>query len=834
MAKIVRVSGNKKRKNAGTAAQTKKLVLLLAAAVLLLTAIILIAGRIGKAKTPEAGSDAAGVIITEISAGGQSSLYDEDGDYPDFIELYNTTGAVIDLSGWHLTDNEKDLDKYEFTDVSIAPGEYLIIFASGKDRASSYVHTNFKLSAGETVYLSTPSGYRADCIELPDMADGVSYGRDAAASGKWVFYSVPTPGQANSGRSFDSSDDAACLKGGPLFISEVSAAAADAYYDGEDWIEIYNMSAETVELSGWGLSDSAASPQKWLFPEGTVIGPGEYMTVAADGNAQSGALVAGFKLRRYSDGVYLSYNGVVYDALEWGVGRSGVSVGINSADDTLRRYYTSVTPGSANDAASALTGVAPQVCFSAASGCYDEAFTVSLYTREPGAEIRYTADGSMPDENSALYTDPLTVSENSCIRARSYMNGRLESELAAADYVIGAAAADIPTVFITLDEDDFDRIYTDSTDQSRPRVEANITLVEADGTVGFSEEALIAKHGNMSALEPQKSLAVYFRESAGKSELDYKLFPDDSTRVTSFRSFILRSGGNDWDDIKIKDGMLQTLGATEMDLDYQGFRSCVVYINGEYWGLYNIREKENEDYLASYYGIDADNVDIISFAYGVHDGSYGEYNKLLYFIENNDLDDPANWQTLESMMDVNNMIDTYLMHIYYGNFDTVNIKWWRERTEGAKWRWFVYDLDYALYYPNQNNLALVTDPEGHGVGKYFSSALIYNLMQSENFRNRFLERTESYWQTIFAPDTVITHWYALYDLIAPEMTRNLARWDIPEAEFEDEMEEAYDYIVDRPAAFRRMLQNYFSLSDEETERRFPLTGVSVPRRVELP
>ncbi|NLW71099.1 MAG: hypothetical protein GX061_08480, partial [Eubacteriaceae bacterium] len=231
--------------------------------------------------------------------------------------------------------------------------------------------------------------------------------------------------------------------------------------------------------------------------------------------------------------------------------------------------------------------------------------------------------------------------------------------------------------------------------------------------------------------------------------------------------------------------------------------------------------------LNTYHNADKDNVDIISFGHGVHSGNYSEYYKLKSFVTGRNLNDPANWEKLNEMMDVDNMIDTYLMHIYYSNYDTVNIKWWKEKTEDGKWRWFVYDLDYAIYVPAQNNLRLITNPAGHGVNNYFDSSLAYNLMKSQFFRQRFLERLSDYWGTIFNSDNLLTYWYSQFEIIAPEVSDNLSRWGISRSHFAAEMHQAYDFISRRPAYFRQMVKSYFGLSSEELDRLLPPQTITV-------
>ncbi len=766
------------------------------------------------------------VIINEISSNSQQAIFDEDGDYPDFIELYNTTDTAWDMTGWKITDSNDD-GKYVFGSCVIEPGEYLLIFASGKDKnENGVIHLNFKLSEGEVLTLFGNGNVIVDKIVVPFMDNNVSYGRNGLSDiDTWVFYPSPTPGAQNFTRSFETSEESVGKIGSPIFISEIMPAP----YEGEDYIELYNPNDTDISLAGYSISDSF-SKEKYVFDSEQYIAAGSYKVIYADSLdfvSSGGTVHTNFKLNKFNEKAVLYYNNFVVDEVEYGYMTTGVSVGRTDAVLSQKAYFTSPSPGSANSG-NVYSGYSPQVNFSVPSGCYDAAVSVKLSCIEADAKIYYTIDGSTPTTDSALYTEPLTITGNTPIRAFSYKEGRITSAASTANYVIGASHT-LPVVFITTAYENmfgYDGIYKSQL-YNREQIAANLTLVETDGSLGFSIQAYLSIHGNMSVFDDQKSFSVKLSERLGASSLKYNLFPDNDTRANEFASFLLRTGGNDWDDTQIKDGMLSSLASTRMDLDYQGFRPCVVYINGEYWGLYNIREKLNDDYLETYYGADKDNVDIISFGYGVHKGSYDNFDELLEFIDDNDLDSDENWNTLNSMMDVENMIDTYLCHIYYGNFDTVNIKWWRENTSGARWRWFLYDLDYALYIPRDNELALMTDPEGHGVGKYFSSELLYNLMKSDRFRSLFLEKIGEYWDNIFNSDILLNHWYTIFYQIAPELRHYLDRWEISQSHYLSEMNECYDFIARRPGYFRVFVRNYFGLSDEEMDALMPEQAITV-------
>ena len=782
-------------------------------------------------------SESTVLKINEISAEDQQSIYDEDGDFPDFIELLNTSDEDLNISGYFLSDDPDKPSKYQIKNHIMQSGEFLIIFASGKDKDNNgYIHTNFQLSAGETLYLYNKQSQLVDSVEIPTMPDNASYGRDPNDLDHWLYFSTPTPSFENNTVGSESYNEAKMLEGSPVYISEVLSANQSSLLDGngenEDWIEIYNQTDRIIDLNDWYLSDSMAYPQKWAFPDSAKIEPGESMLIFASGNSYidaKGYIHTNFSLNKYNQTIVLSKQDVIMDTLAYGMMKGDTSIGINSSADTTKYYYLNPTPGKVNNT-TAYSGISGKVKFSQPSGFYNESLSIEIACLEDGISIYYTLDGSSPTTHSYLYTGPINITETTSLRAVSYKQGKLLSNITTATYLIDEEDTELPVVFLTTDNSKLFNggIYNSNLSDER-KVDANIELLEIDLS-GFNEDVLINKSGNMSALEPQKSFGVYFKESVGDSALNYDLFPDDPDGVTVFKSFLLRTSGNDWDDLKCKDGMLQTLAMTKMDLDYMSYRPAILYINGEYWGIYNIRDKINGDYLSTHHpGVDPDNVDIISFGYGVHQGDYTEYYKMINFIRNADLNDAENWAKVENMIDVDNCIDTYLCHIYYSNFDTVNIKWWKEREEGAKWRWILYDLDYSLYVPYQNNLQLISDPAGHGVNKYFDSSLMYNLMKSKYFREKFIEKTSEYWPTIFNSNVILEHFDETFSAIESEMPRQLNRWNINVNHLIAEMDEFDDFLRRRPELFRTMFKNYFNLTTNELNEYLPVQEVTYPK-----
>ncbi len=300
-------------------------------------------------------------IVTEFMARNNSTLTDEDGDYSDWIEIQNAKDTDVDLGGWYLTDDDKDLTRWQFPNIVLAGDDHLIVFASGKDRAvvGSALHTNFKLkSSGEYLALVGPDGWTIVweyAPEYPPQIWDTSYGLDAALNER--YFRVPTPGSANGSGSSEP-------QSGMIVLSEFMAcnqsASTDEDGDYSDWIEIHNAEHTDVDLGGWYLTDDAGDLAKWRFPTITLTA-GSYLVLFAsnkDRAVTGSELHTNFRLR--ASGEHLALVRPDGRTIAWEYApayppQSGdVSYGLDVALN--ERYFTWPTPGAPNGSASADMG----------------------------------------------------------------------------------------------------------------------------------------------------------------------------------------------------------------------------------------------------------------------------------------------------------------------------------------------------------------------------------------------------------------------------------------------------------------------------------------------
>ena len=784
----------------------------------------------------------ASVYINEFMTSNKTSIIDEDGDLSDWIEIYNSGSEPKNLDQYWLSDKDDNPFKWRFPEVVLEAGEYLVVFASGKDRRDPqgiYLHTNFRLNdRNDTLMFSTPEGKLIDEIVIRNMAADASYGRDPEDIDKWLYYPTPTPGEENYTQGVEYLSGKKLVENHSLHINEVMAlnlkTIADEDGDYPDWIEIYNSGDSPVNLEGFGLSDKTDQPFRWVFPEITIE-PEEYLLVFASGkdrtSPESGRLHANFRIHITGEPVVLtSPTGEVIDELHTGKLLPDVSVGRHPDGEAGKVFFKEPTPGAANLTVP-LDTYAPQPVFSHRGGFYDEEISLSFHLESPlpGAVIRYTLDGKEPTEESPVYEEPVTIDKNTVVRARTFAQGRMPGRTVNHSFFINESTT-VAVVSIAMDPKDLwdprEGIYVKGYNASSefPYLGANfwkdmekpihMQVFEPDGRLGFSFDAGIKIAGQYSRAMDQKSFNIFARNRYGYNVMEYPFFPGEP--LTTFKAITLRTSGQDAVMSKIRDSMMTSL-LDVTDLDYQLSRPAIVFINGQYWGVYNIRERINKYFIAYNHDVDPEKVDLLQGNSMIRAGCNKEYLELHDFVSRNDMRITENYEHVKTQMDVENFIDFWAAQIYFANTDSANIRFWKERSPEGKWRWIVFDLDWGFFNVNHNTLYYVTNPEGTGIGRRLSTALIVNLLKNKEFESLFIERLAYHLNNTFKTERVLATIDEFAGAIEAEMPRNQARWGGTISGWYSQVQMLRNFAEKRQAIMMPHIQRKFNLTSEEMQ-----------------
>jgi len=587
-------------------------------------------------------------VINEYMSSNGSTLYDEDGDTPDWIELYNASADIIDLYNYGITDNPTEPYKWTFPAVEIFPQDYLILFASGKDRLEWVAYWETIIDWGYNWSYSPGNNPPSDNWNQQNFDDsgwaigpsgfGYGDGDDETEISPVISlyvrreFSVSDIGSVLKILLHVDYDDAfvAYINGGEIARANIgypgvppahdqgadSWREAEIYQGGEPYeylidqvesllesganvlaLQVHNFNLESSDLTlipflTLGLNGAPQNAQ----------GLSEHLNVA-DIN-----LHTNFKISSSGETLALTTpGGIIQDSVSTGIMLGDVSRGRQPDGGAEWLFFGEPTPGNAN-VTTGYSGVLEPPYLSQLGSPFSTPGTITMSTATPDAEIHYTTDGSYPNDASLLYTGPIYIEDNTILRAVAIKQGWLNSRPNTQSYLFDYTG-ELPVVSLSTNPEHFwdndSGIYVMGPNASPvfPHFDANfwqdwerpihIEMFEPDGWLAFSIDAGVKIYGNYSRAFPQKSLTIFARGAYGSTSIDYQIFPEKD--IESFESIVLRNSGNDFDNTHFRDGLVSIL-ADRAGVTTQAFRSAVVYLNGEYWGIQNIREKINEHF----------------------------------------------------------------------------------------------------------------------------------------------------------------------------------------------------------------------------------------------
>ena len=808
-------------------------------------------------------SNAQNIRINEVVS-SNSVYFDEDGDTPDWIELYNYGTQDINLENWGISDDLNDLSKWNFPNVTIPANDYLLLWASDKDRAqittartlinqgdlfkylipsaepssnwnsSSFNDFNWSNGASGFGYADgddatlipngTLSVYLRKSFNLTNVADIISLILDIDYDDAFVAYingvevaranidGVPPPYNASTNQEHEAQ---MYVGGSPdrFLVSDFSSILVEG--TNVLAIQAHNVSSFSSDFTIIPFLSAIYSTAN-----SSGVNPPEILNLS-----DNYTLHTNFKISATSETLSLSdENGTLVDQLLVEGLPPNTSIGVSNFSNNIVSYVAT-TPGAQN-ADEEFTGtIQNEVIFSENGGLKTQPISLSLSGNQIGQVIRYTIDGSTPSEQSPVYSGTINISENTSVRARIYASNYLPSKTGTESYIIGANH-DIDVMLLSVNPDDFfDDDYgiyvfgpegTYSTempyfganfweDWERP---IHFSFYEHDGSASVQFNAGVKIFGGWSrGQNGQRSLSFFARGQYGDSKFEHSFF--DNITYNEFEAFTLRNSGQDWLRSSMKDIMITSL-MRGTELDFQDYNPVATYLNGEYWGMYNMREKINEHMLASKHNLNADEITLLTNNAQIIEGSNEEYNQLIDYINTYDLSNDANFEYVRQRIDLKHYALYQASNIYINNTDWPgnNIKFWKH--PDTKWRWIMYDTDFGfgpfwnISNYNEDTLSFALDPsQEYWPNPAWSTLLFRKLTTNIGFRNQFINRYADELNTRFLPNNVINHIDATYAMIEPEVLAHYNRWKDDPSVYDDiwDITGYVGYYVDNMKSF---------------------------------
>lgn len=813
------------------------------------------------------------LLINEIMSSNSGVVLDEYGEASDWVEIYNSNTSAFDLKGCYLSDNPANLQKWAFPNLSVPGQGHLLIFASGKDRGLYAKHWETIIDRGdEWRYFPGTSepdsnwhqpGFIDSTWSTGNSGFGYGDGDDATLISGLTSIYIRREFDISSLLNIETfilhidADDGfiAWLNGVEIARKNMYAPGsfvahnqvsqfeneAQLYQGNLPWVcyikktnDYLVEGTNVIAIQGNNISpfssDQSLIPMVTLGMDTLPANPAGVPTYI---EAQIPRIHSDFKLSSVGETLTLSDSlGHIIDQVNFLDIPYPLSYGREIDGDTNWCFTNQPSPGTANQTGQCM-GLCPKVEFSVPGGFYDSSLSLILSGNPPGDAIFFTTDGSEPTPASSQYTNPIPINAVMIVRARILNPLKFPGKTVSHSYFINQSF-DLPVVSISTDPNNL--WHTDTgmlvmgnnasyvypyyganfwQDWERP---VHIDFFEQDSSLTFSLDAGIKVYGGWTRAFAQKSLAVFFRKKYGFSNLSYTMFPEKP--IDKFENLVFRNSGNDWAITMFRDGMMTGL-LRKLDMDIQAFRPAILFLNGEFYGIQNIREKINEHFIAANHPlVDKDNIDLLELEDSVIVGDNLSYHQMLDFITNNPLSLQGNYEEVKTMMDVENFALYQLSNIYFDNLDWPgnNIKFWRTRTFDGKFRWILFDTDFGFGFfggYNSNTLEMALDPNGdpEWPNPPWSTFLFRKLAENDEFKNMFINRFADCLNYSFQKDTVMALINSTAAQIESSMPLHFAKYGGTLSTWESEVQVLRTFAFYRAANMRGFIMDEFQLQN---------------------
>ena len=632
-----------------------------------------------------------------------------------------------------------------------------------------------------------------------------------------------------------------------LVINEFMQSNIDCVMDDlnefpDSWVELYNAGDSRVSLSDYSIGCVEDSKASWSLPQ-RIIGSHQYILIFCDKAANK--LHTDFRIDSDKGAsLFLFKQGTVVDCLRDIAKQPAPNISYGRKDDGGSEWgYQEYPTPNASNCGTICSEVLKEPVFSEKGRVIlgNPSFTLNITVPEgsPNSTIvRYTLDGSEPTVKSQVFSNPINISSTRTIRAKLFCKGFLSPPSSTQSYIFFPRELTLPVISIVTNNayfyDDKKGIYVKgsyksgtnnySYDWRRPINIEYFEKEDAESQINQLCETRI--QGGASRDAQLKSLVVYAHKRFGKKRLKYEFFPDQKPGLKNFKSIILRNAGNDFDYLYMRDAVIQRTMAKYTDLDWQAWKPAIIYINGTYKGILNIRERSTADNIFSNYD-GLEDIDMIENWKELKEGDFSSWEEFVRFYN----EKGHTLEEFEERIDWKEFINLMIMNLYYCNLDFPgnNIVVWKPRTPDGKWRFVAKDTDFGLGLygcsSSYNTIEWLYNPNYDYNRNWANQAehtlLFRRMMEDSDFKREFIDRCAIYMGDFLNSATTREIWDEMYEIIRKEYPHHRKLINQWWPDYNSELNNARNWLKSRTNNFYRFLTNYYQL------------GTSVPIQINI-
>ncbi len=847
------------------------------------------------------------VFFSEVSP-MNANFKDNDGNDPGWVEFYNSSDKPVDLKGYALTNDLSDARRWVFGNVKVPAKSYLIVFLSGKNYPD-YILPSDSLNMMSSD-CSSESAAGSGGFNFPGMGGdwgggmpGMGGNPGGGAGGNTSGNNVENL-QGKSSLCFNeggANQAGAVMKvaqggsysrvvvktGNASKLSKVNQLVVRGFITKNHKIRVNFKEGDS--LSNWsgknlrGTGDLSSVYYVRLEDNAKDLNRNKVTatTFATETQGSESTIIqitsyvarnrghephASFKVGKDGGALYfINAENAMLDSVRFGAVPTNASWSRDGAGKwgfaTPSPYGNTSGEVFAEQVQVAEVNIPP-------SGFYSSAVTVTF-----PAGTRCEQGGKEPTANSPAAQTTMNISSTTVLRCRTYYSGSYPSEEINRTYVFEQQPS-LAAIFVTTDPlsmfspDSGLYMTGNGAAMMDPKKGANfwsnrelpvyVEMFEPGKpkTPAFGIMGDYKITGQYSRAKEKKSFAITLREEYGDKRLKYPLFPDHP-ELTKFKAFSLRNFGNNSGDDYLRD-RLGTSMTDGLGVDYQRGRYVIVYYNGKYYGIHDLRERNNEYYYETKYGYDPNDIDLLETSASGTDeasaGSSADYKAMIEWLRSNSLSSDANYKKVEDQIDIDNYINYMQAEMFLNNSDWPhnNIKKWRVASQKTKWKWFLYDTDFGfgVSYNTQNGnvFSYVTNENGTsgmggmnfpGMGGDFPgmgggnwgggmggqqpqmavgastsvhTILMIRLLENEGFRNAFINRFSVLLSMNFSADRLLKRINDLQSQVESEMARDQQFWNYNASSMSNNLQTIKNFAQSRQATVREQMESHFSLS----------------------